>query len=360
MSSPEARPLDAGPGYAGAADRGISLAAVRAWLLLMAGLVFLMIGLGGATRLTGSGLSITEWQPILGAIPPLTDADWREAFAKYQQVPQYHALNKGMSLGEFQFIYWWEWAHRLLGRLIGIVFAVPLAYFWLRGALPKRLQRNLLGVLGLGALQGAIGWYMVKSGLVDRVDVSQYRLALHLCVAVVIFGVLLWLALDLAPEAPDSRAVASRAARRFGRLLLGLIFLQIALGALVAGLRAGLTYNTWPLMDGRLVPEGLGTLRPWYLNVFENVTTVQFDHRMVAYAILACAVWQLWSLWRSGSAEARPAAVLAVAVLAQAAIGIATLLSVVALPLAILHQAAGAGVFGVAVWHVHRLSRARA
>ncbi|MGE0628805.1 MAG: COX15/CtaA family protein, partial [Hyphomicrobiaceae bacterium] len=273
--------------------------AVRLWLLAVAFLILIMVGVGGATRLTGSGLSITEWQPILGAIPPLNDTHWQEAFAKYQQIPQYHQINKGMSLEAFKAIYWWEWSHRLLGRLIGIVFAIPLVWFWWRGALGRDLKWKLAGLLALGAAQGAMGWYMVMSGLVDRVSVSHYRLAAHMGLAILIFGVVLWIALGVGHQRPGSSAAAAvpHSQQRFGGVLAAAVFVQILLGALVAGLKAGLTYNTWPLMDGSLVPDGLLTMSPWYINFFDNVTTVQFDHRMMAYAVAATAVLH-WSMLR--------------------------------------------------------------
>ena len=337
-------------------------AAVRVWLYAVAALVFLMVAVGGATRLTNSGLSITEWQPILGAIPPLSAVDWQEAFDKYRQIPEYRLVNKGMSLDEFKAIFWWEWAHRFLGRLIGIAFALPLAWFWMRGALSGRLGQALLGLLALGGLQGFVGWYMVQSGLVDRVDVSHYRLALHLSLAVLIFGLLMWIGLRLEPQAAGAeRNAASSAQRTFAVVLLGLVFLQVVLGAFVAGLKAGLTYNTWPLMDGQVIPPGILALEPWHLNLFENVATVQFNHRMLAYALLVAALWHAVALTRADidTRMQKSAWLLVAAILAQAALGIWTLLSVVALPLGIAHQAGAVVVFGVAVWHVHRLTQTR-
>jgi cytochrome c oxidase assembly protein subunit 15 len=346
---------DALPGSEAA---GGSARAVRVWLLSVAALVFAMIVVGGATRLTDSGLSITEWQPLLGAIPPLTAADWQDAFSKYQQIPEYHLVNKGMSLAEFQFIYWWEWSHRFLGRLIGVAFALPFLFFWLNGRLSPGLAPRLMAVLLLGAVQGVVGWYMVQSGLADRIDVSQYRLALHLTIAMVIFGALLWLALDAGAEAGSGRHTASTGAKAAAVGLVALILLQTALGGLVAGLKAGLTYNTWPLMDGRLVPSGLGLLEPWYLNLFENVTTVQFDHRVMAYVILAAAAANAIAMARSEDAGAsRLAWALAIAVIAQAALGIATLLAMVPLWLGLAHQAGAAIVFGMSVWYAYRVLR---
>jgi cytochrome c oxidase assembly protein subunit 15 len=338
----------------GAAGRGEvrRLTSVRAWLFAVAALVFLLVSVGGATRLTGSGLSITEWQPIVGAVPPLSQDHWQEAFAKYRQTPQYDRVNRGMSLDAFKFIFWWEWAHRFLVRLIGVAFAAPFFYFLSAGRISRGLAARLGGIFALGALQGAVGWYMVRSGLADRVDVSQYRLALHLGLAILIFGALVWTALSLGERAArKSRGSAA------GTLIVAIVFLQVVLGALVAGLKAGLAYNTWPLMDGRLLPGGLGAMEPWYLNLFENAMTVQFNHRLAAYLLLAVVLWHTAVLLR-GSTDPRAqrsALVLAAAVLVQAALGIWTLLSHVPLALGLAHQAGAAAVFGLAVWHLHTL-----
>ena len=335
--------------------------AVEAWLWLIAALVFAMIVVGGATRLTDSGLSITEWQPLLGAIPPMSEADWHAAFEKYRQIPQYHQVNKGMSLAEFQFIYWWEWAHRFLGRFIGVAFALPLVWFWVRRSLPRGMTPKLVGIFMLGGLQGAIGWYMVKSGLVERIDVSQYRLALHLTVAMMILALVVWLALDLRPARPALRlSTVTRGQRRLAQGIIALILFQTVLGGFVAGLNAGLTYNTWPLMDGNVIPNGLGTLSPWYLNLFENVTTVQFNHRMMAYAVLIAVLVQAAWIMRSADVVhlVRSALALAGAVVAQAALGIWTLLAVVPLGLGLAHQAGAAIVLAIAVWHAHTVMRA--
>jgi cytochrome c oxidase assembly protein subunit 15 len=342
-----------------------STGAVRGWLALVALLVVAMIVVGGATRLTDSGLSITEWQPLLGAIPPLTDAHWQEAFAKYQQIPEYHQVNKGMSLADFKVIYWWEWSHRFLGRIIGVVFALPLLAFWALGRLPRGMAGKLVGVLALGGLQGAIGWYMVKSGLVERVDVSHYRLALHLGTAFLILALVVWLALDLGARPVAIRLdTLTRAQRRTAGMLFGLLFLQVLLGALVAGTKAGLAYNTWPLMDGRLVPDGLLSLSPWFMNPFENVATIQFDHRMVAYVIAALALWHALSL--RGVDDERvilSASVLALGVLAQIGLGVWTLLAAegsIPIGLGLAHQGFAAVLFALSVWHLHRMTRSPA
>jgi len=330
---------------------------VRVWLVLVAALVFLMVSVGGATRLTGSGLSITEWQPIMGVVPPLSDAAWQEAFDRYRQIPQYQHVNRGMSLGAFKVIYWWEWTHRFLGRLIGAAFLLPFLYFLAMGQIARPLMVKLAGIFALGGLQGFIGWYMVRSGLVDRVDVSQYRLALHLSLAVLIFGALLWVTLSLAPTTPDRVGARPFRLQAEAAVIAALVFLQIVAGAFVAGLKAGAGYNTWPLMEGRLVPQRLGAMSPWWVNLFENALTVQFNHRLLAYVIAILALWHLRSVhqlardrWAKNSGAG-----LAGAVLAQVALGIWTLLAHVPLALGLAHQAGAVAVLGLSLWHLHRL-----
>ena len=327
---------------------------VRVWLFAVAALVFALVSVGGATRLTGSGLSITEWQPIMGAVPPLSDAAWHEAFEKYRQIPQYQHINRGMSLQAFKRIFWWEWTHRFLARLVGVVFLVPFLLFLATGHISRALLPRLAGLLALGGLQGAIGWYMVRSGLADRTDVSQYRLALHLSLALLIFAGLLWTALSLGARRLNAGALRP-AQRRTAALLVGLIFLQLVAGAFVAGLKAGAGYNTWPLMDGQLVPDGLGAMLPWWANLFENATTVQFNHRMLAYMLLAVVLWQALSLLaRTPNSLVRTSALaLLAAVVSQAALGIWTLLAQVPLSLGLAHQAGAVVVFGLALWHLH-------
>jgi cytochrome c oxidase assembly protein subunit 15 len=323
--------------------------AVRVWLWFVAALVFAMIVVGGATRLTDSGLSITEWKPILGAIPPLSDADWHEVFAKYREIPEYHLVNKGMSLEDFKGIFWWEWSHRFLGRFIGVAFAVPFLFFWVTGRLRQGFAKKLSVVLALGAVQGAIGWYMVSSGLVDRVDVSQYRLALHLSVAFLIFAALIWLILSLSPSLPPA---ATKGQRVLAGHLAGFVFVQVVLGAFVAGLKAGLAYNTWPDMNGDLIPPGLFAHTPWWANFFESITLTQFNHRLMAYVVLAFAVVNLVLLVRM-AADRRivtSAAILLAAIVAQAAIGIWTLLAAVPLHLGLAHQGGAAIVFALATY----------
>jgi heme a synthase len=328
-------------------------AAVAIWLYAVAALVVAMVIVGGATRLTNSGLSITEWKPLLGMVPPLTDADWQVAFAQYKLIPQYEILNKGMPLADFKFIYWWEWGHRQLGRVIGVAFLIPFLIFWVRGQIPARLLPKLIGLFLLGGLQGAAGWYMVKSGLADRIDVSQYRLALHLSIAVAIFGGLLWVAWTLDEPAP--RPLLRTPLYRVAQGLGALVFLQVALGGLVAGLKAGLAHNTWPWMDGRFIPSGLGVLQPAWRNAFENVLAVQFNHRMTAYAVAIGAAFFVWHAFANAAPdrERRAAALLGLTIIVQIALGIWTLLAHVPLWLGLAHQAGALAVFAAALWNIY-------
>lgn len=316
---------------------------VRAWLFFMAALIFCMVIVGGATRLTDSGLSITEWKPLLGAIPPMTEAHWLEAFEKYKQIPEYQQVNKGMTLQEFEFIYWWEWGHRFLGRVIGLAFFLPFAYFAVTGALNAKTAIRCGVLFVLGGLQGALGWYMVASGLVDRVDVSQYRLAAHLTLATVIYGAILWVALGLG----RTRHAPETGAQWLALALVALVVLQVAAGGFVAGLDAGFGYNTWPLIDGAVVPKGLFAADPWWRNMFENALTVQFNHRNLAYVIAILAVVQAYVVRSSGSL------MLLAAVLAQVALGVWTLLWAVPLWLGLAHQGGALVVLAAAIWNLH-------
>ena len=312
---------------------------MAAWLFLCCGLIFLMVVVGGVTRLTLSGLSITEWKPVVGIVLPLSAADWTTEFAKYQQIPEYRAVHFAMSLDEFKSIYYWEYFHRLLGRLIGVAFAVPFLWFLARRRLPHRLAPPLAGILLLGFLQGLLGWYMVESGLTDRTEVSQYRLVAHLAVALAIYAFILWTALGIV------RGVQCRAAtlgwRWAANSVLALVALTILAGGFVAGTRAGLTYNTFPLMDGRLTPSGYAQLQPLWLNWFENIAAVQFDHRVLAVATVI-AVFLLWGAGLRAelpkSSRGALHALLAAAVL-QFALGVSTLVLVVPILLAAAHQA---------------------
>ncbi|VTZ27824.1 Heme A synthase [Methylocella tundrae] len=336
--------------------------AVAIWLWTLAALVFLMVVVGGATRLTESGLSITEWKPLTGVIPPLSEADWRAEFENYKHIPQYSAVFPDMDLGGFKFIFFWEWSHRLLGRLIGLATLLPLIFFWARGQLPAALKPKLIGVLALGALQGFVGWWMVKSGLTGRVEVAQERLAIHLMLASLTFAVLVWLAASLR----EKRAAVPAPPRALGvwaNIFIVAVLAQIGLGALVAGLRAGRAYNTWPLIDGRFIPplDQLTLLRPVWRNFVDNLLTVQFQHRMVAYAVLAFALAQSLLTRRSAGAggASRRANALAGLVAAQALIGITTLVLVVPLWAGLLHQAFAMIVLGMAVAHAQVLAQGR-
>ena len=324
---------------------------VRAWLAVVSLAIFALVIVGGATRLTDSGLSITEWKPIHGVIPPLSEAEWQEELELYRQIPEYQQINKGMSLAEFKVIYWWEWAHRLLARGVGVLFGVPLAFFWLTGRLEPRLKLPLLGILVLGGLQGFIGWWMVASGLVDRVDVSQYRLATHLTLAAVIIAAIVWVSRGLASHSSDP-APGPFSGRIAGILVL-MILVQIYLGGLVAGMDAGLAYNSWPLMDGAIVPTGLLAMSPAWLNVFENAKTVQFDHRMFGYALwLVAGIHMVISLSQApATTHARRSVVLFALVTLQAATGIITLLLQVPVFWALVHQGLAILVLAFAVAH---------
>ncbi len=289
----------------------------------------------------------------MGAVPPLNDADWQKAFAAYQKIPEYTEIKRGMSIDEFRTIFWWEWAHRFLGRFIGVAFLVPFVGFLIAGYIPRALLPKLLGLFVLGGLQGALGWYMVKSGLIDRTDVSQYRLAAHFGVALSILGYTLWLLFGLGSHGRAGPAQGSRAPAYVACGILGLIFLQLLAGALVAGLDAGMGFNTWPLINGSFVPSGLGEASPWYLNLFENPLTVQFDHRMLGYTVVIATLVQLaWlALDRASSTLIGSAMTLALLAVLQATLGVWTLLLAVPIPLGLAHQAGAVAVFATGVYH---------
>ncbi|MCO6185845.1 COX15/CtaA family protein [Rhizobium sp. L1K21] len=324
--------------------------AIRIWLGFVVFALFCLVLVGGATRLTESGLSITQWKPIHGVIPPLSVEEWQEEFKLYQQIPEYQQINAGMTLDEFKGIFWWEWAHRLLARSIGVIFAVPLFYFWVTGRVEKRLRLPLLGIFALGGFQGFVGWWMVSSGLVDRTDVSQYRLATHLVIACLIFSACIWIMRGLTPHSPD---VPPKGGARFAAIVAFLALFQIYLGALVAGLDAGLTYNTWPLMDGSIIPGGLFVQNPAWINLFENPKTVQFVHRCGAYLLFAVALAQMIWLFKvsRGSTHCRRGVVFFVLVFIQAGLGVATLLTHVDLHTALTHQGGALVVLGFAIAH---------
>lgn len=331
--------LAAEHGWAGMAGGDVrrNRSLLRGWLFLVVLLLFALVMVGGATRLTDSGLSITEWKPIHGVVPPLGEAQWQEEFAKYREIPEYATVNSGMTLSGFKRIFWWEWAHRALARGIGVVFALPLLFFWATGRVERAILPKLLGILALGGLQGAIGWWMVASGLVERTDVSQYRLATHLTTAALIIAAAVAVRRGLAPPAGTP---AGAGTQRFAGLLVLMALAQIYLGGLVAGLDAGLSYNTWPLMDGTLVPRGLLAIEPAWRNVFENPKTVQFVHRLGAYALFAAVLLYALLAFRRqpNSSHARRALTLVLLVSLQAGLGVATLLWHVPAGWALAHQ----------------------
>jgi len=336
--------------------RDKELRPVRWWLIAVAALIVAMVLVGGATRLTESGLSIVEWNPVTGALPPLTDAHWHQAFEAYKAIPQYRELNSGMSLAEFKNIFWWEWSHRLLGRVIGMVFLLPFLWFLWRGVLSSGLKKRLWVIFGLGGLQGAVGWWMVASGLTHRVEVSQYRLAVHLMLALIIFAAIVWTLRRLGDRAP---VLAVARLRVTSTVLLALTFLQIYFGALVAGLRAGRVFNTWPDIDGALIPSAdrLFFEQPWWRNMFDNTLTVQFQHRMTAYVLFALAIWHVVDAIRSraGAGVVNGALWLAAAITLQAVLGILTLLHEVPIDLALTHQAVAIVVLTLAILQVERM-----
>lgn len=331
--------------------------AVGYWLLFVCLFLAGIVLVGGLTRLTDSGLSITEWKPVTGALPPLSAEHWQEEFQKYQQIPEYEIVNKGMSLDEFKTIYWWEWGHRFLARMVGVIFAVPFLYFAFRGRIERAAIPRFVFMFILGGGQGALGWYMVSSGLADRVDVSQYRLAAHLGLAVIIYGFIFWSALPYVlgrgAEGPAGLAMGAR-------LLVGLVWLQMISGAFVAGIHAGRVYNDWPLMAGQIIPDGLYMGSPWWRSLFEDHMSVQFDHRVLAYIVIGVVV-ALYATARRKKAQLPDGTmaalnILLVLVLAQAALGVATLANVVPLGLAAAHQIGALVLFTAALYTSFKLS----
>lgn len=326
--------------------------AISNWLLAVAGLVFVMIVVGGITRLTESGLSITRWEPVSGTIPPLTDADWQQAFNLYRESPQYQLVNRGMTMDDFKFIFFWEYIHRLLGRVIGLAFALPLLWFSVKRAIPTGYGWKLIGLLALGGLQGAIGWWMVASGLIDVPEVSHIRLAVHLLTALAIFGALIWVALDL-------RALAASPGTRPARLTvtaiwaLCLLSLQMLFGAYVAGLEAGYAFNSWPLMGDEIYPRAAEWLQPALRNFVDNPVTVQFVHRWLAFVAAAVIGLVALQAWQKG--DKLGGGMLAVAVLVQIQLGILTILTGVELWIGVAHQGMAALLLGALLMTSHKL-----
>jgi cytochrome c oxidase assembly protein subunit 15 len=329
---------------------------VAGWLFAMAGMIWVMIVLGGATRATGSGLSIMEWAPFQGTLPPLNQAEWQRLFGLYRDIPQFALVNPDMGLAGFKHIFWLEYVHRLWGRLMGVVFLVPLVALWATGRIERRLRPRLLGLFLLGGLQGAVGWFMVASGFFpDATAVSPYRLVVHLALALLLYGAILWTGLSvLTPEPADG---GSTPLRRLVAALCVAVPLTMLAGGFVAGLHAGLDYNTFPLMDGRLVPDGYARLTPWLRNLTENIPAVQFDHRLLATvtALLALASVALGLATRQPRATRLAVIVLAGAVAAQYALGVATLLMLVPVGLAVAHQAVAVLVLTASLICLHRL-----
>jgi cytochrome c oxidase assembly protein subunit 15 len=353
-------PFDPPPGPA--ATRTTDARAVAIWLLGVAGLVWIMVAIGGATRLTGSGLSIMEWAPLSGTLPPLSQAEWQRLYDLYRSIPQYELVNQGFGIEGFKQIFWLEWLHRLWGRLIGLAYAAGLAWFWLRGRIPAGSKPRLLGLLALGGLQGAVGWYMVASGFeADRTAVSPYRLVIHLGLALVIFSALVWTALGLLwPQ--GSAPPEARPVRRMVQVAAWTLVGAMLAGGFVAGIRAGLSFNTFPLMDGQLVPDGYWLLSPAWTNLTANVAAVQFNHRLLATLTALFTLGAVWAALRRLAPGGRRRAVLALggAVALQYALGIATLVHVVPVALGTLHQAVAVLVLATALVALHGLRTAEA
>lgn len=325
---------------------------VAGWLISVAAVIFCMILLGGATRLTHSGLSMVDWKPIMGVIPPLSEADWLTTFEQYKQFPEYQKINRGMSLSDFKSIFYFEYFHRLLGRAIGLIFLIPFLVFWARGIIRKPLLPQMILLFILGGAQGLLGWYMVKSGLVNNPFVSQYRLTAHLITAVIIYGYLLWIAFGLLSKHSSTPTPPNQGLYCWSLFFTGLITLMIATGGFVAGTKAGLTYNTFPLMEGRLIPEGMYSMQPFWVNWLENVTTIQFNHRLLAYILFfTLPVWAL-AIRRNGqtSSSRNAGHVLIIVLLLQVSLGIATLLLRVPPTLGVLHQGGAIVLFTVALF----------
>jgi cytochrome c oxidase assembly protein subunit 15 len=327
------------------------------WLLICCAMIFAMVVLGGVTRLTGSGLSMVQWDPIFGVVPPLSHAEWQNVFDQYRTSPEYLKVNMHMDVEDFKSIYWFEFAHRLLGRMIGTVFLLPFLFFLWRGWVRRPLIPKLIGMFVLGGLQGMLGWYMVASGLVDNPHVSHYRLTAHLLLAFLIYGFIFWTALDLLQPTRAANAALRPRLRTGAWLFLILVIVTVSSGGLVAGLKAGFAYSSFPLMDGHLVPEVIFLLEPRWRNFFENIATVQFDHRLLATLVLLAGII-VWLRARRLYAPLRRRAHLLLAMIAvQIALGISTLLLHVPVALASAHQSGALVLFTLALYYLHGVQR---
>ena len=331
---------------------------VGIWLIFVAAVIFFMIILGGATRLTNSGLSMVDWKPIMGVIPPITEADWTQTFEQYKEFPEYQKENAGMSLDSFKSIFYFEYFHRILGRLIGMFFLLPFLYFWMKGAIRRKMLPQMIALFFLGGMQGVLGWYMVKSGLVNEPNVSQYRLTAHLISAVLLFSFLLWVAIGLLKN--TTTELASDIRKRFynySKAVTGLIIFMIISGGFVAGTKAGYAYNTFPLMAGKLVPDGLYTLQPFWLNWFENITTIQFNHRLIAYSLLIIVPLFAFNLIKNNfSSSCSTAAKLFIGMLfIQISLGISTLVFHMPVPVAVSHQGGAIVLLSIAIFITREL-----
>ena len=326
---------------------------VAAWLFFVAAVIFFMIILGGTTRVTHSGLSMVDWNPIMGVVPPISETDWQQTFQRYQQFPEYQKVNKGMTLTDFKSIFYFEYLHRLLGRLIGLMFLLPFLFFWFRGAIRKTMLPTMMILFVMGGLQGLLGWYMVKSGLVNNPQVSQYRLTAHLMAAVMLYGYILWVAFGLLKKSPD-RIInsATKKLYNYSKGLIALILVMIASGGFVAGTKAGFAYNTFPLMAGKFIPDGLYSIQPFWLNWFENITTIQFNHRLIAYILVLLVPLFCFSVRRLGITQrARTAAHFLLAILIiQISLGVATILLNVPVVIAVSHQAGAILLFSILLY----------
>lgn len=328
------------------------------WLFVCAALIFTMIIVGGATRLTRSGLSMVEWAPMMGVIPPLTDTQWQQKFDEYKHYPEYKKINSDMQLPEFKKIFWYEYSHRLLGRFIGIVFLAPFIFFLIKGKIKRKLAPKLVVIFILGGLQGLLGWYMVKSGLINNPHVSQYRLAAHLISALLIYGYILWVALSLLyANSRETVYELKNSLKMLSYIITTVIVLMIISGGFVAGTKAGFAFNTFPLMNNQWLPEDIFSMQPVYINFFENIATIQFTHRIIALSLclLIPVFWLLSQKIEMNDEAGMAINLLLLMLVVQVILGITTLIYIVPVPLAVTHQAGAIMLFSIAIYLNHRL-----